>query len=220
MDNNPTNNNKTKVCSYCGKSGHGERSIAKVRSSTCPAYDDTCKHCKLQHHFDGMCRNRGNKTPKNRRTVDECEGAVFNTLCTITQNTLQNPKGIAIYLNHHIYNVSSDTWKQKVSQPQSYINLRVEVATEDYGRLGFKNIKHPCLKPAMMPAMADTGCQSCLAGLVGMCPKSRYEKGRFDTSYNENACSKVIHILGAAILHISGTNKLGETVETSNNLYN
>ena len=215
MDNNPTtNNNKTKVCSYCGKSGHGERSIAKVRSSICPAYDHTCKHCKLQHHFDGMCRSRGNITPKNRRTVDECEGAVFNTLCTITQNTLQNPKGKASYLDHHIYNQSSDTWKQKLSQPQPYINLRVEVATGDYGRLGFKNIKHPCLKHAMMPAMADTGCQSCLAGLECVQNLGLRKEDLIPVTMKMHAANnKVIHILGAAILH-SGTNKLSETVET------
>ena len=109
----------------------------------------------------------------------------------------------------------SDTWKQKPSKSQPYINLRVEVATEDYGLLGFKNIKHPCLKPTMMPAMADTGCQSCLAGLECVQNLGLRKEDLIPVTMKMHAANnKVIHILGAAILHIYGTNKLGETVET------
>ena len=84
MDNKPpTNNNKTKVCSYCGKNGHGERSIAKVRSSTCPAYDHTCKHCKLQHHLM-VCA--GAEVIKHQRT----EGPLMNVKVQFSTHFVQS----------------------------------------------------------------------------------------------------------------------------------
>ena len=68
----------------------------------------------------------------------------------------------------------------------------------------------------MMPAMADTGCQSYLAGLECVQNLGLRKENLIDTSYNENACCKQQGdpYTWCCHIHISGTNKLGETVET------
>ena len=118
---------KLKVCSYCGKSGHGEKSIAKVRSTTCPSYGHTCKHCKKLHHFDDMCRSRSRAADVNKRTTDNWEGAIFNQLCTISVN---NQKEKSLHLDHQIYNQFSDSWKRKPSKPQPYINFTTKILSQ------------------------------------------------------------------------------------------
>lgn len=55
-------------CSYCGRKGHGERSNARRRSTECPAYNHTCKHCNREHHLESMCRSKDNPIPKKRQT--------------------------------------------------------------------------------------------------------------------------------------------------------
>ena len=43
------------ICLYCGKSGHGRRETAEVRSKNCP-------HCSIPHHFEAV-KNRGARRP-------------------------------------------------------------------------------------------------------------------------------------------------------------
>ena len=78
---------KNDTCSYCGKKGHSKAAIARIRVKECPAYGHKCKHCTREHHFETVCRSKdkpkaySSTTP---RSLKDCEGAVFDTLCSIS----------------------------------------------------------------------------------------------------------------------------------------
>ena len=85
--------------------------------------------------------------------MDECEGAIFNSLCTM--ETLPHKTRHPVALDHHIYDQLSDTWINRGSKPQPYIILTAKVALEDYDALGFKQPAKT--NTVAISAMADTG---------------------------------------------------------------
>ncbi|XP_014676386.1 PREDICTED: uncharacterized protein LOC106816320 [Priapulus caudatus] len=207
-----TNIDKSELCSYCGKKGHGVRNLAKVRQKECPAYGHTCQRCDKNHHFDSMCRGRNKAKYKTMaKSFDEHEGAVFDHLCSITTPARRN--GGNITLDHHLYNQLSDTWIRRKSKPQPFVNLTVGAHPEDYKRLGLTLTSTP--RSVVIPSMADTGCQSCLASLKVV---NRLGLGKADlipvTLRMNAANNKGINILGAAILRFSGKDTSGNTLET------
>ena len=62
-----------------------------------------------------------------------------------------------------MYDELSDTWDKQHSKSQLFLNVTAKVTTEDYAALGFHLERDT--NTALLPAMADTGCQSCHAGL-------------------------------------------------------
>ena len=76
------------------------------------------------------------------------------------------------------------------------------------------NLDSP-LRAAPLPAMADTDCQSCLAGIKVL---QRLKLNRADlipvTMNMHAANNNGINILGAVILRLQGTDKQGRPVET------
>ena len=69
----------------------------------------------------------------------------------------------SICIDHHVYNKQSGTWVKQHSKLQPFFNVTTKATTEDYAALGFHLERDT--KTASLPAMSDTGCQSCLAGL-------------------------------------------------------
>ena len=67
-----------KVCSYCGKTGHGVRAPSRIRQKECVAYVQTCPKCTLKNHLPSMCRS---SKSTNKKHTTEHEGVVFNSLC-------------------------------------------------------------------------------------------------------------------------------------------
>ena len=86
---------------------------------------------------------------------------VFDALCSVTSLDHNAKKTIA--LDHHIYDMLSDTWIKRRSKSRLYINLNGKVLPTDYEALGY--ILYSLPKPARIPAMADTGCQSWLTSV-------------------------------------------------------
>lgn len=204
--------NKSDVCSYCGKKGHGIRALAKVRKQVCPAYGHTCTHCEKDHHSDSMCRSKNKlRTGTTAQPYNEYEGAVFDSLCNITTSDQQ--PGRSITLDHHLYNQLSDTWEKQTSGPQPFVNLTVESVREDYGQLGFNLIS--TTRKAVIPAMADTGCQSCLASIKAIRRLGLRKRDLIPVTLKMHAANnKGITILGAVILRLSGKDKSGNLIET------
>ena len=146
------------LCTYCGKKGHGARSHVKLRQKECTAYGHTCKRCGKNNHFEHVCL--ASKRNTSRSASDEHEGAVFDSLCTASDE-VSFPKVIS--LDHHLYSRLSDTWTRTHSIPQPFADLTVSTSPDDYSDLGFNvNIKP---KSAIVSCMADIGCQSCLSGM-------------------------------------------------------
>ena len=131
------------------------------RGRQCPAHGHRCKHCSREHHFDQMCRSRN--TTSNCTTSEEHEDTVFNTLCSATSvHSIGNRCSIS--LDHHLYNNICDQWLQRSSQQQPFIKMKVAIHPDDYTALGF-NLSGPP-KTFQVQVVADTGCQSCLAGIT------------------------------------------------------
>ena len=81
---------KNEICSYCGKKGHGKSVPACLRKSDCPAYCHKCGYCSREHHFEKVCRSKEkSKTGITTHNTNDCEGAVFDALCSISSHSQQ-----------------------------------------------------------------------------------------------------------------------------------
>ena len=212
---------KASKCSYCGTSGHGTSSNQQTRKTTCPAFNHTCGNCHRLHHFDHVCRSKDTKQkekPKQRNSANPIEqsGALFNQLCSINFSG-GHPKPA----DHHCHERQTDTWKKAPSQPQPFIKLSVRVAEEDYNQLNLTPITGTTeASPIIIPAMADTGCQSCLIGYKWIQRLHLNRRDLIPAKMKMNAANnRSIKILGAVVLHISGTSKTGEPRETKQFTY-
>jgi NADH pyrophosphatase NudC (nudix superfamily) len=69
------------LCSYCGKRGHGKKSVAQLRKTQCPAYGHRCELCHRDHHFENVCRSKDN--PKQQTLSRQHNLDKESTLCTL-----------------------------------------------------------------------------------------------------------------------------------------
>ena len=159
--------NNNEACTYCGRRGHGKNAPPKVRKTDCPAYGVLCDHCNRPNHFETVCRSK--TKPRNQppdpsgSSHGEAEGAVFDALCTATSLDQDRVSNI-ISPDHHLYNHLNDRWVCQASKPQPFITFTATVNPAEYTALGYKPINvQP--KTKCISAMADTGCQSCLASM-------------------------------------------------------
>ena len=112
-----------------------------------------------------MCRGK-NTQPKDTADTDVQEGAIFETLRSAKMNSTASCNQLSRipHFEHYVYDELSSKWINRRSRPQPLINITVRVHPEDFDSLGM-NCNSPSNRSAVIPAMADTGCQSCLAGL-------------------------------------------------------
>ena len=213
-------NNQKEQCTYCGQSGHGKNTPAHIRKKNCPAFNETCTYCKRLHHVESCCRTKKfhKNPPPNSSGIGEGEGALFDTLCGIT--TTKNYRGRTITLDHHRYNHLNDCWIQKTSKPQPFINIKASIHHDDYTALGFTPITQGKPQIIELSAMADTGCQSCLAGLkvvqqLGISKDDLIPVNMKMHAANNNG----IQIQGAIIIRFSGTSINGHILETRQMTY-
>ena len=98
------------------------------------------------------------------------------------------------------------------------MSLTIRASHRDYRALGF-TLGTPS-KSVNQPAMSDTGCQSCLAGIIvlyrlGLTPSDLIPV----TMRMHSADNKDINILGATMLHITAKNANGRIFETRQMVY-
>ena len=110
---------------------------------------------------------------------------------------------------------------KKRSQPQPTFTLDVEISEEDFVTLG---IPHTACRRATKSnpttVIADTGCQSCLAGVnllytLGHTPSDLIPV----TTKMRSATGEDIQLLGATILKLSGSDAKGNTFSTKQMVY-
>ncbi len=209
------NTEKPEVCSYCGKRGHNRRAPPHIRKKQCPAYGQTCKSCNRANHFESQCRSKTKQKP-----LEEAEGAIFDSLCAASHYDSRLGKK-TLSLEHHLYNQMSDTWTKQHSQPQPFLNLTAKVLTEDFESLGFDSTsKGGEPKVISLSAMADTGCQSCLAGIKIIYRLGLRKRDLIPVDMKMHAANnKGISILGAVIMRLSGKSSDGNVVETRQMVY-
>ena len=139
-----------------GTKGRGRSPSTRTRRIECPAFGTKCNLCDKNNHFEKMCRSKHDtRSAKNTKQDD----AIFDTLCEITSTDSTK----STTLDHHVFDEHTKEWLRKQSKPQPYIRLQMSIWREDYNHFGFP-LRIPQVK-SFVNAMADTGCQSCLAGL-------------------------------------------------------
>ena len=219
-----SNGDKSDLCSYCGKCGHGKNAPPKIRKNECSAYGQTCNHCGRQNHFKSVCRSI--YRPKQQRPIPPngthtTEAAVFDALCSTSGTNQQHGKSQigTISLDHHLYNNLNDHWNKKTSQPQPFMTLTATIHPDDYRALGFNPItKQP--KSTTLSAMADTGCQSCLTSLNAIHRLDLHEDDLIPVTMRMHAVNNNgIKIIGAAIVRFSGKSKSNQMLETRQIVY-
>ena len=199
------------TCTYCGTRGHGRNPPTRVRRNECPAYGTKCNRCDKDHHFEKVCRSKHVTRPEKNA---EHEDAVFDALCEITSTDSTE----STTLDHHVFDKFTKEWLRRQSKPQPYIRLRASIRREDYNHFGF-----PLRVPqgrSFVSAMADTGCQSCLAGLKIVKKLGLSTRDLIPVNIKMHAADNHdIRILGAAILRLSGENNKGEEQTTRQMVY-
>ena len=198
------------VCSYCGTKGHGRNPPTRVRRRECPAFGKKCNRCNKDHHFERVCRSKN-----NTKSADEAEqeDAIFDAVCEV-----MSTGSPAATLTHHIYNKVTKSWLRRQSRSQPYVRLQASIRQEDYDHLHV-----PMRVPqgqAFVSAMADTGCQSCLASLKIVKKLGLTTTNLIPVDFKMHAANDAnIRILGAAILRLSGKDKDGKEHSTRQMVY-
>ena len=86
---------------------------------------------------------------------------LLDNSCAILESSYDR----SLCIDHHVYDKLSDTWVKQRSKSQPIVNVVANVFKVDYAALGFAlNSLHTI--SGVLPAMADTGYQSCLVGFT------------------------------------------------------
>ena len=162
-----------------------------------PSLGHTCNLCNRDHHMEHVCRSKDK--PKIKENDTYFGSAVFDTVCSV-HDSLPN-------IN---CTVSNSGFERSIcihgvkqhSKPQPFLNVTATVTTEDYAALGFHLERDT--KTALLPAMADTGCQSCLAGLKVLHQLGLRESDLLPVTIKmHTATYRGITILGATVLRFN-----------------
>ena len=174
------------TCTYCGRSGHG---TASRRRQQCPAFGKTCQSCGRQNHYSQLCWQ-----------TTEVESAIHESVHDITEGVLP----------HQTWDQSSKSWIQRWSPPQPTLTVQVSTNRADY-RQHNQTLRKEGSSPAV-PALADTGCQSCLAGPHLMRHLGLEKRDLIKASLTMTSASgNRLPIIGAALTRIKLTQADRET---------
>ena len=166
-----------------------------------------------------------------RRDLNRTFGPLANATEEYTLDALKSlivkPENIletsanALYIDHHIYNSIQNTWHRRKSDPQPCIDVQVSFVLSDIQAIGVKTmIKIPETPIITFNAMADTGCQSCLAGINLLKAMGLQKTHLIPVTMKMTAAnSQGIEILGALPLRISGKSSSGSSVFTHQLVY-
>ena len=202
-------------CGNCGQRGH--TSLKEQRIKHCSAYGHKCTKCGILHHHESVCRKQRSSTQHQDGIIDS-SSALFNLLCATTD--IQSTNTNSITLDHHIFNEASDTWEKRRSDGQPITNLSIQVHPNDVQELGFPASEIPLSPTVSYPAMADTGCQSCLSGTDLLTKLHLQQSHLIPVQMKMNAANnKTINLIGALPLRITGTSPDGVTHTTRQLVY-
>jgi len=203
--------NKSSVCGYCGKGGHGRSPTIEERRRMCDAYDKVCNKCSIRGHFGAVCRG-GKRRTKKRDDETQESSQVHDLLCSASHNKTRQ-----LHLDHHVFDGVSG-WIRKRSQPQPFLPLLAKVVSDDYKLFDALPPRHS--KSARIQALADTGCQSCLAGLNIYYKLGMRKEDLLPVTLKMNAVNGGgIDIIGAMIVCFSGRDNTGAMVTTKQIVY-
>lgn len=209
------------TCGYCGRSGHSSNKQERMKS--CPAYGKTCTKCGIAHHFAKVCRktSQHNANPAQSPSPNALDdtAATFDSLCS-TDEAAPVSNAHSVSLDHHVYNGFCEAWEKRASDPQPFIDVTIHAVPSDTQSLGFPKSLSAPTRPVTFPAMADTGCQSCLAGMALLTKMGLDRRHLLPVNLKMTAANHgAINIVGALALRISGTSPSNTQLETRQMVY-
>ena len=217
---------KTK-CGYCGSRGHGDGRDIETRKAKCKAYGQKCNKCGLRNHFETICKKTGESSvkPKDKGKGDKKDDSedessnLFDTLCvatgTITSGRNRGKK--ALVLDHHVFQECTG-WLEKRSQSPPTLTVTAQARLSDYEHFGAT--LRDDVRPAVLSAVADTGCQSTLIGMKCVYKLGLKKSDLIPVTLKVKAINKEeVGLLGAVLLRFSGKNTRGKRFETAQICY-
>ena len=214
------------LCSYCRKIDHGNNNDLETRKKNCPAYGQRCKKCNLKNHFTHLCKNSRPRQTQNvsaamndSNDISQMENDYAEQLCTLS--TIQGRSNLGIAIDHHLYDNLRGTWLKQRSQSQPTFNLYAEISEKDFAAFGLLHTTHKRVTNRhSIVALADTGCQSCLAGVNLLHTLGHTTSDIIPvTTKICSASGENIKLLGATLLHLSGSDAQGRTYSTKQMVY-
>ena len=115
--------------------------------------DDNCSLLNDTNHDVDDKSHKSILTINNKQNTDKKKTPHPHNINTIT-------------IDHHIYNDLIHAWERRSSDPQPFIDVSISAEPADFRDLGHTPAFTATAGPAVIPAMADTGCQSTLAGVT------------------------------------------------------
>ena len=124
-------------------------------------------------------------------------------------------------MDHHLYDNLRQTWVKQRSKSQPTITLNAEISKEDFAALGSPLTAHKRIqKRHQIIAIADTGCQSCLAGTNLLQALGHSISNLISvTTKMRSASGENIELLGATPICLSGTDTQGRKFSTRQMVY-
>ena len=192
-----------------------------VFDAFCTLFDDN-----VGFDFDGCINDNMctiHKSTHGHNEYSDSNRCINDTMCTVSKGTYIDSEcfesncctndnvctmsmhSFTVPLEHHVYDTLSDTWVRRNSKPQPFINVDIQTISQDYTELGLDDMNAGSALAVTVPAIADTGCQSCLTGLKVI---NRLGLGKSDLKpvtmkMQTAANNEGIIILGAVLLRIS-----------------
>ncbi len=205
----PTLQRSKDTCTYCGEAGHGRKASFKVRQTSCPAFNHVCGKCNIKNHVESLCRSEKRAEGKEE-AANAADHTTVSNLCSI-QNEVQC--NYSVNLDHHVHDNLTDTWQKRPSMSQPVIKLSISINAEDYKAIvGHPHSIHNCTK--VIECIADTGCQSCLAGLGAMSQLGICKEHLLPVNMAMKAANNVnINIIGAVIVRLSEPQNRGTSTK-------
>ena len=194
-----------------------------------------CKSCKKLIQKFKLRRKGQNKVLKEFQLCVDCwrkenvpsqskdtAGALFDSISTINMPTNKKPtpkpsKSPRFQpLDHYVFD-GSYGWMVAESKPQPSIKLKIHTDKSDYEHL---NIPYRHVKSTSVTAITDTGAQSSLMGIKTFKKCGFRESDLVPVKRKMRAANNEgIQIKGAIFTRLSGTNNLGQRVETAEMIY-
>ncbi len=188
----PHQDDDGRACTYCGGRGHDSKAPTSIRRIKCKAFGTKCNNCGRDHHFAKQCRQPKGGAQQGNEMISEASPITHTIFASTTDTTL----------DHHTYNAQDDTWSKTSTPDQPHVNLTLRLVKEDYIRLGGKTPLGT--KEATVQALADTGCQSCIAGTEVMSTMGIKLRMLLPATIKMRAANgSDIPLLGAAIIRIT-----------------
>uniref|UniRef100_A0A0L8HIR9 Reverse transcriptase RNase H-like domain-containing protein n=1 Tax=Octopus bimaculoides TaxID=37653 RepID=A0A0L8HIR9_OCTBM len=180
---------------HCGK--HGYRYHIQEHIRKCPTYNHKCATCGILHHYESV--------QTNAPDTEDHSSAICNSLCLVIDLPDETSTQVII-LDHHVYNELCNGWVKCSSNPHPFVTTFIQADPADTKALGFPTSLSWPTTAIHHNAMADTGCQSCLAeaslqSKLGLDQCHLMPVNMTMTAAN----SSPIDIIGALTLRISGT---------------